>query len=90
MKMPSGRRANSRSLRQLARIVATFGEDIEGAQLNLIVVLAGMQRVLAWGDEAVTGTSVCLWRYLSIHEPKSEYCDAPTRQATNGYACAQA
>jgi len=49
MKMPSGRRANSRSLRKLARIVATFSEDIEGAQLNLIVVLAGMQRVISWG-----------------------------------------
>ena len=31
--------------RQLAQIVATFGGDIEGAKLDLFIVLAGMQRI---------------------------------------------
>ena len=66
------------------------------AQANLLPMLctflnaAKPHRIQTAFAEVVTGTRVCLCRYLSIHEPKSEYCDAPTRQATNGYACAQA
>ena len=48
-KMPSGRRASSRSrfaLRidngKLAQIVATFNEDIERAKLDLLVMATGM------------------------------------------------
>ena len=46
-----GRRATRRSKlalphvqRQLARIVASFSENVEGTQLDLLVVLAGKQR----------------------------------------------
>jgi hypothetical protein len=31
--------------RQLPEIVAAFNQDVEGAQLHLVVVLAGVQRV---------------------------------------------
>jgi hypothetical protein len=49
MKMPSGRRASSLSrlglahrLRQLAQIITAFNQDVESAELNLFVVLPGM------------------------------------------------
>jgi hypothetical protein len=31
--------------RELAKIVATFNQDVEGAELHLLVVLAGVQRI---------------------------------------------
>ena len=48
--MPSGRRAESLSRLQDAQIIAAHSENVEGVELDFMVVLAGVQRVKVADD----------------------------------------